>query len=275
MLRRKRKLVVGGDKPLQNKIIGLMHNSVEGGHSGVQATVKRLQLTFYWHGMEKDVRNFIRQCATCQTSKYNPTKPVGLLQPLPIPASLWSDISMDFIEGFPKSNDKDVVLVVVVRLSMYAYFMSLKHPYITYDVVVLFLNNVFKPHGLPSLMVSDRDPIFVISFRTELFTLQGVEFLRSAAHHPQTDGQSEVVNRCLETYLRCMTHGHPKKWEAWLSLVEWWYNTNYHSSLQSTPFGALYGIPPPIHIPYILRDSSVSSLEQLLLDREEALLAPK
>lgn len=113
---------------LRNKIIGLMHNTTEGGHSGVQATVKRLQLTFYWSGMERDVRNFVRQYPTCQTCKYDPIKPRGLLQPLPIPSNVLSDLSMDFIEGLPKSNGKNVILVVVDRLSKYAYFMSLSPP---------------------------------------------------------------------------------------------------------------------------------------------------
>lgn len=138
-------------------------------------------------------------------------------------------------------------------------------------MAALFLHNVFKLHGLPNSIVSDRDPVFVSAFWSDLFKLQGVELLKSSAYHPQTDGQSEVVNRCLETYLRCMTHGHPKKWESWLSLAERWYDTNYHTSLQLTPFDALYGMPPPIHIPYIPGDSHLSSVEQLLLDREEAL----
>ena len=106
---------------------------------------------------------------------------------------------MDFIKGLPKSNGKDVIIVVVDRLSKYAHFMALSHPYSAVTVAQLFLTHIFKLHGLPSSIISDRDPIFVSSFWEELFKLQGVELLKLTSYHPQTDGQSEVVNRCLET----------------------------------------------------------------------------
>lgn len=271
LLRRKGKLVVGKDQELKNKLVALMHETLAGGHSGVQATVKRLQLTFLWKGMEKDVRNLLRNCVICQKCKYDANKPAGLIQPLPIPEGVWTDLSMGFIEGLPKSSAKEVILVAVDRLTKYAHFISLSHPYTALDVAVLFLNNVSKLYGLPTTIVSDRDPIFVSNFWRELFKLQGVELLRSSAYHPQMDGQTEVVNRSLETYIRCMTHGNLRRWNNWLPLAEWWYNTNYHTSLTITPFEALYGIPPPLHIPYVPGDSKIESVNQLLRDREEAL----
>ncbi|KAJ0981251.1 hypothetical protein J5N97_009506 [Dioscorea zingiberensis] len=106
------------------------------------------------------------------------------------------------------------------------------------------------------------------TFWKEFFKLQGVELKHSSAYHPQTDGQSEVVNRCLECYLRCMTGNIPKSWSSWLSLAEFWYNTSYHTATKMTPFQALYGITPPIHLPYFPRDSSIASVDTTLKDRE-------
>ena len=90
----------------------------------------------------------------------------------------------------------------------------------------------------------------------------------SIAHHPQTDGPSEVVNRCLETYLKCAIAESSNCWTAWLPLAEFWYNTNYHFAIHISPFEALYGIPPPIHIPYFLGDSSVAAVDIQLRDKE-------
>lgn len=90
-------------------------------------------------------------------------------------------------------------------------------------------------------MVSDRDPIFTSKFCQELFTLMGNELSMSLAYHPQTDGLSERVNQCLEIYLRCFTHANPHKWNQFLSLAEYWYNTSYHSAIKMSPFVALYG----------------------------------
>lgn len=144
-----------------------------------------------------------------------------------------------------------MILVVVDRFSKYAHFRALGHPYTSLSVAQLFMDNVFKLHGLPNSIVSDRDATFLSDFWRELFTLQGVDLQFSSAYHPQTDGQTEVVNRGLETYLRCICSECPNSWSKYLSLAEWWYNTNHHSSVNHTPFEVLYGYPPPLHLPYL------------------------
>ena len=126
---------------------------------------------------------------------------------------------------------KEVIFVVVDRLSKYGPFMALAHPYSAIDVAKAYLDNVFKLHGWPRSIVSDRDPVFLRTFWKGLFFLYDTDLLLSSSYHPQTDGQSEVVNRCLETYLRCMTSEKLKEWCRWLPLAEWWYNTHFHSSI--------------------------------------------
>lgn len=94
---------------------------------------------------------------------------------------------------------------------------------------------------------------------------------KSTAYHPQSDGQTEVVNRCLETYLRCMCSEQPSSWSKWLSLAEWWYNTNFHSSIQTTPYEVVYGQPPPIHLPYLPGASVNATVDRSLTAREAAM----
>ena len=171
MLRRKGKLVVGPDEALRQQLLQWMHDSPFGGHSGRQATLKRLQRLFYWKGMTKSVHQFIRQCVICQSCKPDSSASPGLLQPLAIPDEVWLDISMDFIEGLPKSWGKEVILVVVDRFSKAAHFVALSHPYTAEDVAQTYLDNIFKLHGWPQSIVSDRDSVFLSDFWQALFSI--------------------------------------------------------------------------------------------------------
>lgn len=150
----------------------------------------------------------------CQASKYDTSASPGLLQPLPIPTVVWVDISMDFITGLPKSNGNEVMFVVVDRLSKYFHLMSLPTSFTAPLVAHVYLDHVFKLHGWPRSIISDRDPIFLSNFWKALLTLHGTYFLLSSAYHPQSDGQIEVVNWFLEAYLRCICVDSPKDWSV-------------------------------------------------------------
>lgn len=141
---------------------------------------------------------------------------------------------MNFISGLPKSKGNDVIFVMVDMLNKYAHFMPLSHPFITIQVAQCYLNNVFKLHSWPQTIVSYRDFVFLNTFCKGLFSLHDTDFLLSSAYHPQTDGKIEVVNRYLETYLRCMCNENLKNLSSWLPLEEWWYNFHFHTSVQIT-----------------------------------------
>ncbi|WVY98390.1 hypothetical protein V8G54_030541 [Vigna mungo] len=237
----------------------------------VQKTYRKLAQTLYWIGMKKDVTEFVASCLVCQQHKYLASSPQGLLQPLPIPQVIWDDISMDFIVGLPKSNGYDAVLVVVDRLSKYGHFISLKHPYSARSLAAVFVREVVRLHGIPSSIVSDRDPTFMSLFWKELFHLQGTRLLMSTSYHPETDGQTEVLNRTLETYLRCFSSEQPKNWNFFLPWAEYWYNTSFQASAKCTPFEIVYGRPPPTISRFVPGETSIEAVAQDLKDRDEAL----
>ena len=134
--------------------------------------------------MKKDIRKFIRECDNCQQNKAENIHIPGLLQPLPIPTQVWTDISMDFIEGLSKSEGYSVIIVVVDRLTKYAHFLPVSHPYTATKITQIFIHHIFKLHGLPKSIVTDRDPTFTSAFWKEFFQLQGTTLKFSSAYHP-------------------------------------------------------------------------------------------
>lgn len=134
---------------------------------------------------------------------------------------------MDFIEGLPKSKGKSVIWVVVDRLTKDAHFLGLSHPYTASSLAQVFFDQIYKLHGMIEDIISDRDPIFTSKIWQELFAMFGVTLNTFTAYHPQTDGQTEVVNRCVETYHRCFVQTHSQTGSnTWLQLS---YGTTFPS----------------------------------------------
>lgn len=181
------------------------------------------------------MEDYVKQCATCQQAKGERMHPPSLLQPLPVPQGAWQDITLDFIEKHPISEGYDTILVKVDLFTKCAHFVALKHPFTAVQVTQVMLDQVVRLH---EMLVSDRDKVFTSIFWTHLFKLMGTKLNLSTAYHPQSDGQSEHVNQCLEMYLRCDVHAQPKKWKSWLPVAEFWYNTSYHTTLGCSPFKA-------------------------------------
>lgn len=231
---------VGVDTDTQRSLITSLHDSAAGGHSGFHATYNRIKRLFYWKGMKDMIKQYIRVCVTCQRAKTERISPAGLLQPLPIPKKPWAVVSLDFIEGLPRSGGYDVILVVVDKFSKYAHFVPLTHPFTALTVATVYMKNIFRLHGLPLAIISDRDRIFTSAVWQELFKLSQTQLCMSSSYHPQTDGQTERVKQCLEGYLCCAVHSCPGNWSKWLFLAEYWYNTSFHSSLGRTPFEVIF-----------------------------------
>jgi hypothetical protein len=171
-------------------VLSELHATPTARHSGFTKTYDRVKRSFFWDGMKQDIHKFVAKCDVCQHIKGETVKSLGTLQPLPIPPAIWRDISIDFITGLPKSGNKSVIMVVVDHLSKYAHFCDLQPPFTTSMVAQLFIDRVFKLHGMPHSIVSDHDPTFTSNFWQELFKLQGTQLHLITTYHPQTDGQT-------------------------------------------------------------------------------------
>ncbi|XP_039052581.1 uncharacterized protein LOC120194313 [Hibiscus syriacus] len=150
--------------------------------------------------MKLMIQEYIQQCEVCQRTKSEHISKPGLLQPIPIPHNAWED----FIEGLPPSAKHNCILVVIDKFTKYAHFIPLSHPYTVVQVAKIYLDQVYKLHGPPKVTISDRDKSFTILFWQELFKQLGTTTLFSTAYHPETDGQTERLNQCLEQYLRTL-----------------------------------------------------------------------
>ncbi|KAL8167783.1 hypothetical protein V2J09_009282 [Rumex salicifolius] len=199
----------------------------DGGHPGAWRTYKLLSANVHWHGMFRAVQEFVAKCLVCQQMKYDTLAPAGLLQPLP--ERVWEHISMDFIGVLP--NGFDCILVVVDHLTKYAHFLLLKHPFTAQVVADVFIGVLSNSMGSLSQF-----------FWKELFAKQGTKLRMSSTYHPETDGQTAVLNQCLETYLRCFSTEQPKQWASWIHWAEYWYNINYQGAAGIIPFkGVMVG----------------------------------
>lgn len=268
VIRFKGRLWVGNNVLAQQHIMQVLHDSGLGGHSGMAATYSRIKSLFAWPHLKQIVQKYVQQCVVCQQAKVEHTKLPGLLQPLPVPTQAWEVISLDFVEGLPPSDRYNAILVVIDKFSKYGHFIPIHHPYTALQIAKLFLDNVYKLHGLPKAIISDRDPVFTSALWKELFKLSDTQLLMSSAYHPQTDGQTERLNQCLEGFLRCNVHSCPRQWAKWLSVAEFWYNTTYHTALGRTPFEVLYGQSPRQLRIENLQLSTVPDLEQWMQERD-------
>lgn len=235
---------LGGSTSLQQRIISAFHDSPMGGHSGFPVTYKRVHQLFAWPKMKVHIKQYVQCCQTCQRAKPERVNYSGLLEPLPVPKESWEFISMDFIDGLPQSGNSNCILVIVDKFTKFAHFLPLAHPYIAAKVALLYMTHIYKLHGFPGAIISDRDPVFTSHFWKELFNYAGSELRMSSTNHPQTNGQTERVNQCLETFLLCFTQACPKRWSYWLPLAQFWYNAAPHSSIGMSPFKAMYGREP-------------------------------
>ncbi|SGY80360.1 BQ5605_C008g05368 [Microbotryum silenes-dioicae] len=196
------KIYIPNAEPLKVKLLAQAHDSLLSGHPGQVKTFELLDRNYTWPGMRQFVNNYVKTCDSCQRNKPTHHRKHGHLQPLPIPSKPWSSLSMDHIADLPPSSGFDCVLVVVDRLTKEAHFIPTHKTDSSRDLARTFLTHVFKLHGLPTDIVSDRGATFTSNWWSEFLAMLKIKPNLSTAFHPESDGQTERTNQTLEHYLR-------------------------------------------------------------------------
>jgi transposase InsO family protein len=230
------KIYVPEDQALRLDILKLYHDTPIAGHPGREKTLELVQRSYTWPGMSTFVKEYTNRCERCARMKPSNLAPPGKLRPLELPDIPWAEVTADFTTDLPLSKGFDSILVVVDQFSKEVEFIPCNKTTTTLDTARLYLHNIWKNHGLPSSIVSDRGPQFASQVMRDLCKRLGIQPKLSTAFHPQTDGQTERMNRDLQQYLRLFTAEKQDEWVDWLPLAQFSYNTKKQASTQKSPF---------------------------------------
>ncbi|GJS00488.1 hypothetical protein Tco_0316996 [Tanacetum coccineum] len=227
---------------LRDLIMHESHKSKYSIHPGSDKMYHDLKKLYWWPNMKADIATYVSKCLTCSKVKAEYQKSSGLLVQPEIPQWKWERITMDFITKLPKtSSGYDTIWVIVDRLTKFAHFLPIKETDKMEKLTRLYLKEIVSRHGVPVLIISDRDSRFTSRFWQSLQGALGTRLDMSTAYHPQTDGQSERTIQTLEDMLRACVIDFGNGWDNHLPLAEFSYNNSYHTSIKAAPFEALYG----------------------------------
>jgi hypothetical protein len=241
----KHRLWVPNCDNLKLRIAQEEHDSKIAGHFGQDKTLELVNRNYYWPKLDQWIAGYVRGCHKCQQNKASRHAKYGLLHSLELPASPWSSISMDFIEQLPETADGySSVWVVVDRFTKMSHFIPLKGKPDAHQLATIFAREVWRLHGLPSDIVSDRDSRFTSKFWQSLLEILDIKGKMSTAFHPQTDGQTERINQILEAYVRAFCSYDQNDWADILPFAEYAYNNSASSATNFSPFYANYGFHP-------------------------------
>ena len=257
-------------------------NPLESAHAGPERLWQSLSTHFYWKRMKVDIKKFCRSCNVCQKSKFSNFNKFGLLIPNPIPSQPYQSISMDFIVSLPWSDGYNAIFMVVDCLSKHASFILTTTGLDTEGFTDLFVKHIVCKFGLPESIITDRDPRWTMDFWMGIVKVLQTCMSLSSSHHPQHNGQTEVVNKLLTTMLQAFTSGRKSDWSKWIHLLEFAYNSAVHSSTSVAPFHPLLGFHPCTPLDFIgtkrndeimncaLSPEAVTFLENMAMHRDSA-----
>uniref|UniRef100_A0A3B3IH34 Gypsy retrotransposon integrase-like protein 1 n=1 Tax=Oryzias latipes TaxID=8090 RepID=A0A3B3IH34_ORYLA len=248
---------------LRSEVLSWGHASKISSHGGVQRTLNLIKRRFFWPSMEKDVQEFVAACSTCAHSKSVNSLPAGLLHPLLTPSHPWSHIALDFITGLPPSQGNTVILTVIDRFTKMAHFRPVARLPSATETAQVLVNQVFRDHGIPSDIVSDRGPQFISQVWKAFCSALGATVSLTSGYHPQSNGQAERANQELEAALRCLAAQNDKNWSQYFVWIEYAHNTHVSSATGVSPFESALGYSLPL-FPSQELDLAVPSVQEHL-----------
>jgi hypothetical protein len=238
-------IVVPSQEALKTEILHEAHDSVYAGHFGFHKTLKLITRHYWWPHIKQYVATYIKGCVSCQANKSAHSLPHGKLQPLPIPDGKWHTVTVDFVTHLPETAAGHTAICVFCdKLTKMVHLVPTHDQATAHQTAHMFLQHVWRLHGLPARVISDRGPQFDSAlFRDIMQSLQVTQAM-SSAYHPETDGQTERVNRVMQEVLRHYVNPLQTDWDQWLPCVEFAINNSVHSGTKETPFFLNYGIHP-------------------------------
>jgi transposase InsO family protein len=240
------RIVVPRDTALRKLIISECHDVGSAGHQGITRTLQRVASRFWWPHMSRTVSSWVLACPSCQRNKPTNQRPIGLLNPLPVPSYKWEQMTMDLITDLPTTkHGYNAIVTFIDRLSKHVHFAPTTKTVNAPQLARIFRKTVYSAgHGIPRVIITDRDERFLSHFWRSFFDMLGTQLKFTTAYHPQTDGQSERTNRILEEYLRHFVSPLQDDWDDYLDMAEFAINDSVQTSTGYSPFYMTFGQNP-------------------------------
>jgi len=246
-------------------------------HLGTRKTFTYLRDHVWWKTMAADTLAYCESCVTCKRSKPSNQKPYGLLNPLPVPGTPWEAIGIDFVGPLPESRNRDgafdSITVVICLLTAMVHLVPSRITYNARQVAELVFEHIYKLHGLPKHIISDRDVLFTSTFWARLNQLIGTKLKMSSAYHPETDGSTERANRTITQMLRQCVNSKQTDWVAKLPAIEFALNSARSESTGYAPFFLNTGRMPRSMIWDSSRKDEYPSVRNFAQQRKFAIIA--
>ena len=273
------RLCIPKHKTLRDRLLKDMHDCRISGHLGIDIVYEKLSKLFFWPRMDKTVKYYIASCDTCQRTKPRTQRMNGLIEPHDVPPYPFHTVAMDLIVELPKTRTGfHSIVVFICKLSKFTYMIPLKNTAGAKEIATAYFDTVFRFHGFPSKIVSDRDARFTSAFWKELQTLGNTKINFSTSYHPQTDGETERRNRTIEQVIRAFINRTQSNWDELLSSVEFALNSAIQSGTQHSPIFLVCGHEPIVPASFLNPNetsSSVTSVNDFLRRRQNAIQAAR
>jgi RNase H-like domain found in reverse transcriptase/Reverse transcriptase (RNA-dependent DNA polymerase)/Integrase zinc binding domain/Integrase core domain/Retroviral aspartyl protease len=237
----KGKLMVPDVDDLRTHLVREAHCQVSTAHPGKNKTVTLISDRYFWKGLRAFVDQFIQNCHTCRRAHVPRDRQPGFLHPLPIPDRPWQHIAMDFKSAPKDKQGYDNILVVICRLTKKPVSIPCLKTATAKDIAQLYITNIYRHHGVPDSIVSDRGPQFISDFWKAFTSILGIQLKLSTAFHPETDGQTEIMNQYMDQRLRPFVSYYQDNWSELLPIMDYAQLTLPHDSIGMSPFELLYG----------------------------------